>query len=89
MDFCRSSENASRNRYTDVLSLDQTRVMLGQGSGNSQLSDYINANFVDGFSQNKAYIATQGWAIHTVFVVAHRMDSDIRSHNRNACIVFV
>lgn len=55
-----SSENASRNRYTDVLCLDQTRVTLGQGSGNSQLSDYINANFVDGFRRNKAYIATQG-----------------------------
>lgn len=67
MDFCRSPENASRNRYTDVLCLDQTRVKLGQECGNSQLSDYINANFVDGFKQNKAYIATQGRAIHTIF----------------------
>lgn len=55
-----SRENASRNRYTDILCLDRSRVILGPEPGNSRSSDYINANFVDGYKQKKAYIATQG-----------------------------
>uniref|UniRef100_A0A8C5AM04 protein-tyrosine-phosphatase n=1 Tax=Gadus morhua TaxID=8049 RepID=A0A8C5AM04_GADMO len=45
--------NQERNRYGDVLCLDQTRVRL-------QRSDYINASFMDGYKQKNAYIGTQG-----------------------------
>uniref|UniRef100_A0A8C5GEW8 Tyrosine-protein phosphatase non-receptor type 9 n=1 Tax=Gouania willdenowi TaxID=441366 RepID=A0A8C5GEW8_GOUWI len=41
--------NQERNRYGDVLCLDQTRR-----------SDYINASFMDGYKQKNAYIGTQG-----------------------------
>uniref|UniRef100_A0A8C1ZNK3 Tyrosine-protein phosphatase non-receptor type 9 n=1 Tax=Cyprinus carpio TaxID=7962 RepID=A0A8C1ZNK3_CYPCA len=45
--------NQERNRYGDVLCLDQTRVRLKR-------SDYINASFMDGYKQKNAYIGTQG-----------------------------
>jgi len=51
--------NMSKNRYTDVLCLDQSRVVL-RSIGNDPSSDYINANFVDGYRQKNAYISTQG-----------------------------
>ena len=51
--------NMSKNRYTDVLCLDKTRVALG-ANGDDGSSDYINANFVDGYRQKNAYISTQG-----------------------------
>ena len=47
-----------KNRYTDVLCLDETRVKLS--STTDPPSDYINANFVDGYKQKNAYISTQG-----------------------------
>uniref|UniRef100_A0A669E0F9 protein-tyrosine-phosphatase n=1 Tax=Oreochromis niloticus TaxID=8128 RepID=A0A669E0F9_ORENI len=48
--------NQEKNRYGDVLCLDQTRVLLFL----SQRSDYINASFMDGYKQKNAYIGTQG-----------------------------
>jgi len=48
-----------KNRYTDVLCLDQSRVVL-HGTNDDPSSDYINANFVDGYRQKNAYISTQG-----------------------------
>lgn len=52
------AENFARNRYADVLAVDHTRVVLkAEMPGDS---DYINANFVDGFDHKKAYISTQG-----------------------------
>lgn len=75
--------NMQKNRYTDVLCYDHSRVVLssaatghepiaGQdgdfhgllgdsvdGPG-SMTTDYINANFVDGYKQKNAYISTQG-----------------------------
>lgn len=75
--------NMSKNRYTDVLCYDHSRVVLsGASSFSSGLdpdcdeedskeadgapaamhatTDYINANFVDGYKQKNAYISTQG-----------------------------
>jgi len=49
----------SKNRYTDVLCVDQTRVVL-RSLDDDPSSDYINANFVDGYRQKNAYISTQG-----------------------------
>lgn len=48
--------NRSRNRYTDVLPWDQTRVRLHAGGGNS---DYINASHVT-LGTDHHYIASQG-----------------------------
>ena len=49
--------NRAKNRYTNVLPLDRTRVVL---KGNEEPgADYINANYVDGMYE-KQYIATQG-----------------------------
>lgn len=51
--------NQSKNRYTDVLCYDHSRVCLSQIDGDAT-SDYINANFVDGYKQKNAFISTQG-----------------------------
>ncbi|KAL3866376.1 hypothetical protein ACJMK2_043679 [Sinanodonta woodiana] len=51
--------NLPKNRYSDVLCLDHSRVSLPSVSGDPS-SDYINANFVDGYRQKNAYISTQG-----------------------------
>ncbi|XP_064618737.1 tyrosine-protein phosphatase non-receptor type 9-like isoform X2 [Lineus longissimus] len=51
----KKKQNACRNRYTDVLCMDHSRVKLTR-----QSEDYINANFVDGYRQKNAYINTQG-----------------------------
>uniref|UniRef100_A0A672PT91 Tyrosine-protein phosphatase non-receptor type 9 n=1 Tax=Sinocyclocheilus grahami TaxID=75366 RepID=A0A672PT91_SINGR len=48
-----AAHNQERNRYGDVLCLDQTRVRLKR-------SDYINASFMDGYKQKNAYVGTQG-----------------------------
>jgi len=47
-----------RNRYSDVLCYDHTRVVLSTEGEND--TDYINANFVDGYKQKNAFISTQG-----------------------------
>ena len=49
----------SKNRYTDVLCLDESRVVL-HCIDDDLSSDYINANYVDGYRQKNAYISTQG-----------------------------
>ena len=59
-----------KNRYTDVLPLDQSRVVL-RGVDDDPSSDYINANFVDGYRQKNAYISTQGDIIISVVFGLH------------------
>jgi len=58
-DHARMAENLVKNRYTDVLCYDHTRVVLDRDD-NDRESDYINANFVDGYKQRKAFISMQG-----------------------------
>ncbi|XP_059471662.1 receptor-type tyrosine-protein phosphatase T-like [Neocloeon triangulifer] len=53
------SENKSKNRYGNLAAYDETRVKLNFQTGLGQ-SDYINANYVDGYKMKKTYIATQG-----------------------------
>uniref|UniRef100_A0A673KCC2 protein-tyrosine-phosphatase n=1 Tax=Sinocyclocheilus rhinocerous TaxID=307959 RepID=A0A673KCC2_9TELE len=53
-----AAHNQERNRYGDVLCLDQTRVRLK--ARRNERSDYINASFMDGYKQKNAYIGTQG-----------------------------
>ncbi|KAH8408950.1 hypothetical protein KR009_004249 [Drosophila setifemur] len=55
----RMRSNLTKNRYTDVLCYDHSRVVLTHEDGDEP-SDYINANFVDGYKQKNAYISTQG-----------------------------
>jgi len=50
--------NLTKNRYTDVLCYDHSRVVLAHEDGDEP-SDYINANFVDGYKQKNAYISTR------------------------------
>jgi len=69
-DVCRLMVNMYKNRYTDVLCLDESRVVL-RCIDDDPLTDYINANFVDGYRQKNAYISTQGSTV--VFVLLHAM----------------
>ncbi|XP_062591032.1 tyrosine-protein phosphatase non-receptor type 9-like isoform X2 [Saccostrea cucullata] len=55
----KAKHNLPKNRYSDVLCLDHSRVVL-RVLNNDPTSDYINANFVDGYMHKNAYISTQG-----------------------------
>lgn len=57
--------NQLKNRYTDVLCLDHSRVVLNDPSEEKH-NDYINANFVDGYKQKNAFISTQGNVLGSV-----------------------
>ena len=50
--------NKTKNRYANVLAIDDSRVKLSVITG-IEGSDYINANFVDGYMMRRAFIATQ------------------------------
>ncbi|XP_048019498.1 receptor-type tyrosine-protein phosphatase S isoform X6 [Megalobrama amblycephala] len=51
--------NKPKNRYANVIAYDHTRVVLALADG-IMGSDYINANYIDGYRKQNAYIATQG-----------------------------
>uniref|UniRef100_A0A669CTH3 Protein tyrosine phosphatase non-receptor type 9b n=1 Tax=Oreochromis niloticus TaxID=8128 RepID=A0A669CTH3_ORENI len=60
-DYSKKLSNQVKNRYSDVLCLDQSRVRLCPLSNDEdETSDYINASFMDGYKRSNAYIATQG-----------------------------
>nr|XP_018908224.1 PREDICTED: receptor-type tyrosine-protein phosphatase-like [Bemisia tabaci]XP_018908232.1 PREDICTED: receptor-type tyrosine-protein phosphatase-like [Bemisia tabaci]XP_018908241.1 PREDICTED: receptor-type tyrosine-protein phosphatase-like [Bemisia tabaci]XP_018908250.1 PREDICTED: receptor-type tyrosine-protein phosphatase-like [Bemisia tabaci]XP_018908257.1 PREDICTED: receptor-type tyrosine-protein phosphatase-like [Bemisia tabaci]XP_018908265.1 PREDICTED: receptor-type tyrosine-protein pho len=52
-----------KNRYRTILPNDKTRVRI---NGDETLDGYINANFIKGFGDEKAFIATQGPLPNTV-----------------------
>jgi len=56
-DVANLPENKEKNRYNNVLPYDYTRVRL---SSADSASDYINANYIHGYKQPRAYIACQG-----------------------------
>ncbi|XP_030207658.1 receptor-type tyrosine-protein phosphatase S isoform X9 [Gadus morhua] len=51
--------NKAKNRYANVIAYDHSRVVLASIDGVPG-SDYINANYIDGYRRQSAYIATQG-----------------------------
>ncbi|XP_068895209.1 receptor-type tyrosine-protein phosphatase beta-like isoform X17 [Tenebrio molitor] len=61
-DHGRLPENIQKNRYTNVIAYDETRVVLK----NNEDGDYINANYVNGYNIPRGFIATQTPLPHTV-----------------------
>ncbi|XP_050394770.1 receptor-type tyrosine-protein phosphatase S isoform X2 [Patella vulgata] len=55
----KKEENTLKNRYINIHPFDHTRVCLPIKDEDVN-SDYINANYIPGYSSSKEYIATQG-----------------------------
>ncbi|KAJ8406356.1 hypothetical protein AAFF_G00305870 [Aldrovandia affinis] len=51
--------NKPKNRYANVIAYDHSRVILTSVDAVPG-SDYVNANYIDGYRKQNAYIATQG-----------------------------
>lgn len=73
--------NLTKNRYTDVLCYDHTRVRLAIKDEDdfddimeepiAPVTDYIHANWVDGYEQKRAFISTQGMFMHHYCITVH------------------
>ncbi|XP_073788355.1 receptor-type tyrosine-protein phosphatase mu isoform X8 [Danio rerio] len=64
-DSAKKDENRMKNRYGNIIAYDHSRVRL-QNLDGEQNSDYINANYIDGYHRPNHYIATQGPMQETV-----------------------
>jgi len=71
--------NKNKNRYSNVLPPEKTRVILKEREG-EEGSDYINANYINGLipGSEKAYIATQG-PLQSTFADFWRMVWELNS----------
>ncbi|XP_035677189.1 uncharacterized protein LOC118416213 [Branchiostoma floridae] len=58
-------KNRDKNRFRNIISYDHSRVILSLVGGDPR-SDYINASYIDGYKEEKKYIATQGPMQNTV-----------------------
>ncbi|KAF4090042.1 hypothetical protein AMELA_G00045150 [Ameiurus melas] len=65
-DSAKKDENRMKNRYGNIIAYDHSRVRL-QAIEGEQSSDYINANYIDGYHRPNPYIATQGPMQETVY----------------------
>ncbi|XP_077434565.1 receptor-type tyrosine-protein phosphatase T isoform X12 [Vanacampus margaritifer] len=61
----KKDENRNKNRYGNIIAYEHTRVRLQLLEAEPH-SDYINANFIDGYHRPRHYIATQGPMQETV-----------------------
>ncbi|GAB1604726.1 receptor-type tyrosine-protein phosphatase C-like [Argonauta hians] len=57
--------NKKKNRFLNILPFDHSRVKI-EFIDDDPYSDYINANYINGYNQEKEYIACQGPLINTV-----------------------
>ncbi|XP_019855562.1 PREDICTED: putative GPI-anchored protein pfl2 [Amphimedon queenslandica] len=73
------SANATKNRYINILPFDETRVILS--SSKKEGSDYINANYIQGYNHTKEYIAAQGlfMLMHDLVILSHSLSFSICS----------
>ncbi|CAM9713524.1 unnamed protein product [Lampetra planeri] len=62
----KKEENRGKNRYGNIIAYDHSRVLLQPLDANPH-SDYINANFIDGYHRPRQYVATQGPMQETVY----------------------
>ncbi|XP_046560348.1 receptor-type tyrosine-protein phosphatase kappa-like [Haliotis rubra] len=58
-EVARRADNKAKNRYGNIVAYDHSRVTLDP-MANEANSDYVNANFMDGYSKQHQYIASQG-----------------------------
>ncbi|XP_013390361.2 receptor-type tyrosine-protein phosphatase mu-like [Lingula anatina] len=74
-------ENKLKNRFQNIMPYDHSRIVLDLLPGDPN-SDYVNANYIDGFKRPRAFIAAQGpkpntvkdfwrmiWQVHTPQIV--------------------
>nr|XP_033794962.1 receptor-type tyrosine-protein phosphatase kappa isoform X4 [Geotrypetes seraphini] len=82
-DVAKKDQNRSKNRYGNIIAYDHSRVILQQVEDDPS-SDYINANYIDGYQRPSHYIATQGPVHETVYDFWRMIWQE-----QSACIVMV
>ncbi|XP_076872718.1 receptor-type tyrosine-protein phosphatase kappa isoform X5 [Brachyhypopomus gauderio] len=82
-DVAKKEQNRTKNRYGNIIAYDHSRVIL-QPMEDDPASDYINANYIDGYQRPSHYIATQGPVHETVYDFWRMIWQE-----QSACIVMV
>ncbi|KAM9421673.1 receptor-type tyrosine-protein phosphatase kappa-like isoform 17-T17 [Salvelinus alpinus] len=82
-DVAKKDTNRTKNRYGNIIAYDHSRVIL-QPMEDDPSSDYINANYIDGYQRPSHYIATQGPVHETVYDFWRMVWQE-----QSACIVMV
>ncbi|KAJ8287374.1 hypothetical protein COCON_G00000330 [Conger conger] len=90
-DVAKKDQNRTKNRYGNIIAstadlvmlYDHSRVIL-QPMPDDPSSDYINANYIDGYQRPSHYIATQGPVHETVYDFWRMVWQE-----QSACVVMV